>query len=72
MENTNVNEEIEIDLKQLFYAMLSKAVYIIGAGVIVALIAFIYFNFITHQNYYSRTPKFKITFFFPFFEYFFI
>ena len=61
MENTNVNEEIEIDIKQLFYAMLSKAVYIIGAGVIVALIAFIYFNFMNTKVYTSTTKLYVIS-----------
>ena len=62
MENTNLNnEETEIDLKQLFYVLLSKIVYIIGAGIIIALVAFIYFNFMTTKIYTSTTKLYVIS-----------
>lgn len=54
--NTNqMNEEIEIDLRQLFFALLDKIWIIFLSAVGMALIAFIFSKFVIHPLYESTT-----------------
>ena len=52
---TKQNNEIEIDLKQIFFLLLSRAWVIITVGVLCALLAFAYFSFIADEEYTSTT-----------------
>lgn len=54
--NNNVkNDEIEIDLRQIFSILLSKAIVIAIAAVLGAVVAFVYTKFMVEPTYTSRT-----------------
>ena len=59
MEN-NQKHEIEIDLKQIFGLLLSKALYISVIGVVCAILAFSYFKFVATEKFTSTTQIFVI------------
>lgn len=61
MDFNENNESIEIDIKQLFFVLLGKLGYIILAGVTLALIAFLYFNFIVTKQYSSNAQIYVIS-----------
>ena len=54
MEN-NQKHEIEIDLKQIFGLLLSKALYIGVIGVVCAILAFSFFKFAATEKFTSTT-----------------
>ena len=58
MENNNKKHEIEIDLKQIFGLLLSKALYIGIISVVCAILAFSYFQFMATEKYTSTTQIF--------------
>jgi len=60
MENTNQKESIEIDIKQIFYAILSKIGFVILAGVIAGVLAFSYYSFVATKQYQSTTQLYVI------------
>lgn len=47
------NDIIEIDIKQIAFLLLGKAVYIVAVGLILAVLAFTYFKFIAAKSYNS-------------------
>ena len=53
METNNIDKYRRIDISKIFYALLTKSVYIVGIGIILALIVFIYSNFVTEKAYNS-------------------
>lgn len=55
MNERNTNEEIEIDLKELWTVVLSKFWMIAGVGIGLALMAFLYSRFIVVPQYESTT-----------------
>ncbi|MBQ3545413.1 MAG: protein-tyrosine kinase [Lachnospiraceae bacterium] len=55
METTNKNEEIEIDLREIFAVLLDKIAIIILVALIGASIAFIYTKFMISPTYRSST-----------------
>lgn len=54
------NDDIEIDIKQLFFVLLGKIGYIIMAGVVLALVAYLYFNFAVTKQYSSNAQIYVI------------
>lgn len=59
MEN-NQKHEIEIDLKQIFGLLLSKALYIGVIGLVCAILAFSFFKFAATEKFTSTTQIFVI------------
>ena len=53
MENNNNKHEIEIDIKQIFGLLLSKALYIGIVSAVCAILAFSYFQFMATEKYTS-------------------
>lgn len=60
MDNNNQNDSVEIDLKQLFFVLLSKLGYIVLTAAAFAVVAFLYFNFIAEKQYQSTTQIYVI------------
>lgn len=54
MEQNN-REEIEIDLKQIFFVLLDKLFVILACGIFVGVIAFAYTKFLVNPTYQSST-----------------
>lgn len=59
MEKKN-NNEIEIDLKQIFFLLLDRIGIIIAVGIVCAILAFTYFKFVAEEKYTSTTQIFII------------
>lgn len=55
METNNLREEVEIDLKQIFFVLVNKLVIILLAGILVALLAFTYTKFMIEPVYQAKT-----------------
>ncbi|MGN0383845.1 MAG: YveK family protein [Eubacterium sp.] len=56
MEEHNIREEVEIDLKQIFFAVLDKFVIILMVGIIFGMAAFTYTKFFV-EPVYKATSK---------------
>ena len=59
MENRE-NATIEIDIKQIFYLLLSKAGYILLTGAVIAILAFTYFKCFVAETYTSTSQIYVI------------
>ena len=55
MENQKRNDEIEIDLLEVFHVLISRIWLILGAGVFLALVCFAISKFILTPTYKSTT-----------------
>jgi capsular polysaccharide biosynthesis protein len=55
MEPRNTNEEIEIDLKELWMVLMRRVWLLIGAGIVLALVAFLLSKFVITPQYESTT-----------------
>ena len=55
MEKNNFREEVEIDIKQIFFVLVDKLVIIILVGVLAALLAFTYTKFMVEPVYQTKT-----------------
>jgi len=59
MENKD-NATIEIDIKQIFFLLLSKVGYILLTGVLLAIVAFTYFKCFVNETYTSNSQIYVI------------
>lgn len=59
MEQNN-REEVEIDLKQIFYLLLDKLFIILACGVLVGVLAFAYTKLLVKPTYQSVTTTFVV------------
>ena len=55
MDNENVKNEIEIDLRGLFSAILNRLTIIILVGILVGGVAFVYTQYFVDQQYVAKT-----------------
>ncbi len=55
MDNENIKNEIEIDLRGLFTAVMNRLAIIILVGILVAGVAFVYTQYFVDEQYVART-----------------